>query len=359
MAYVEKMTKRPIHELFDLVAGTSTGAILALASVCPNRKTEKPKPASDFSSIYKDNANLIFNRPSIVNTIITATASAALTYGFSQLSRFHNHPWNVPLALSGGAFLGATGYWSGRSLLVVKYDRNGLDGVLKNYFENETLNKLTTDVLIPTYSLGHREPWICDSSGDSSFLDFINLYQVDRLVRDIAAATSAAPSYFDPFDMEVREPAIVRLFKGKRILKFIDGGLAYNNPAYLAYVKAKKCWNSQDRIHLLSLGTGYWAESPNFNRGIGYMKGGKLLVAGATLDTLFQSQSLSCHRFLNGFAEKDASGDPYLVNYLRLDTQLPSELALDGVESVNELVKLGNEISKGADPFIKVLNTIK
>lgn len=360
MAYIEDKVRKPIHQLFDLVAGTSTGAILALASACPYKKTGTPRAAVHYSSIYKDNAASIFNQPSLVKTALSAAASAAISFGLSKISRFHDRSWNTPLAIGMGGIVGMGSYWYGRPLLVEKYDRSGLDKVLVDYFGDETLGQLQTDVLIPTYSLGNREPWICDSSGDSSWVsNFINLYHKDRAVKDIAAATSAAPSYFAPYEMTITDRSVVKLLEGQRKLKFIDGGLAYNNPAFLAYVKAKNCWSSLDRIHLLSLGTGYWAKSPDFNIGLGPVKGGKALVGLAALETLFQCQSLSCHRYLNEFEARATGGDPQFVQYLRVDTQLSSGLPLDSLESVDELVKWGDEIAHSTDPFLTKLIDIK
>ena len=41
LAEIEKQTGKPIAELFDLVVGTSTGGILALGLVAPDRKKER------------------------------------------------------------------------------------------------------------------------------------------------------------------------------------------------------------------------------------------------------------------------------------------------------------------------------
>jgi hypothetical protein len=67
-------------------------------------------------------------------------------------------------------------------------------------------------------------------------------------MKDAARATSAAPTYFSPH--------ITRSLRtDSREYCLIDGGVAANNPALLAYFEAKKLFPKAKRFHILSLGT--------------------------------------------------------------------------------------------------------
>ena len=71
-----------------------------------------------------------------------------------------------------------------------------------------------------------------------------------------AAATSAAPSYFRPFEVQLdsRDSRVAKIHK-----KYMDGGLYYNNPARAANLEYKLIWPEIAKCHpdiFLSLGTG-------------------------------------------------------------------------------------------------------
>ena len=62
----------------------------------------------------------------------------------------------------------------------------------------------------------------------------------------VAAATSAAPTYFPAIQINDRW--------------FVDGSLSTNNPVLIAYSEAKKLW-PYENIKILSIGTGYDSKS--------------------------------------------------------------------------------------------------
>ena len=56
---IEHWAKEPIHKLFDLVAGTSTGGIIAMGLACPPHG----KPASEMTDLYRNGGKSIFSNP--------------------------------------------------------------------------------------------------------------------------------------------------------------------------------------------------------------------------------------------------------------------------------------------------------
>ncbi|MBK8983022.1 MAG: patatin-like phospholipase family protein [Ignavibacteria bacterium] len=59
---IEKRTKKPIAELFDLIAGTSTGGILALCLTKPDSKGNPRYKALDILKLYEEEGKKIFKK---------------------------------------------------------------------------------------------------------------------------------------------------------------------------------------------------------------------------------------------------------------------------------------------------------
>lgn len=192
LAEIEKKAVKPIHECFDLIAGTSTGGIIALGLTKPN-----PMRPADLATLYEDQGREIF-------------------------------PKSVWRNL--------------RKYVDEKYPSKGLVNVLKQVFGNDKLSSVLTNVIITSYDIEHRRPFFFTSN------DVINKGHPDFLLRDVAHATSAAPTYF--------EPCKISLGNSNNYLALIDGGVFANNPAMCAYIEAKKIFPSATDFIIVSLGTG-------------------------------------------------------------------------------------------------------
>src|SRR5262245_29471105 len=62
LAEVERRTRRPIADLFDLIAGTSTGGILALGLVRPGAGGNPYHTAQAMVELYEKDGPKIFSR---------------------------------------------------------------------------------------------------------------------------------------------------------------------------------------------------------------------------------------------------------------------------------------------------------
>ena len=197
---VEKQMKKPIAELFDMVAGTSTGGLIALALLRPDPKNpDKPKhTAGSIVNIYKDRGREIFER-SLWKKIVNPGA-----------------------------------------ILDEKYPSQGLENVLNDYLKNSRADEALTEFFITTYEIERRKPFFFTRHDAKTHPRQYNFF-----MRDIARATSAAPTFFEP----------------KKIMKpmgyaMIDGGVFANNPAMCALVEAKKIFPGETDFLVVSLGTG-------------------------------------------------------------------------------------------------------
>jgi patatin-like phospholipase/acyl hydrolase len=118
-----------------------------------------------------------------------------------------------------------------------KYDEQSLEDLLEQIFGNLSMQDARIPVAVCTYECYSGKPLLITSYDQDNFY-----------MKDAARATSAAPTYFSPH--------ITRSLRtDSREYCLIDGGVAANNPALLAYFEAKKLFPKAKRFHILSLGT--------------------------------------------------------------------------------------------------------
>ncbi len=115
-------------------------------------------------------------------------------------------------------------------------------------------------------------------------------------LKDALRATTAAPTYFAPKYLEVKQE--------KRVL--IDGGVFANNPAACAYANSKKLFPNEE-IVLVSIGTG------RLSNRIKYRKLGKIAWIKPLLNVMFAS-SLDVVNYQLGNVMDD--------RYIRIQSQL-------------------------------------
>jgi patatin-like phospholipase/acyl hydrolase len=105
-----------------------------------------------------------------------------------------------------------------------KYSVKNLQQDLNDFFGDTTLDQLIKPCLITSYEITARQA-VFFTSADAT--DAINNFYV----RDVARATSAAPTYF--------EPAHIKSLSGQEYA-LVDGGVFANNPALCAYAEIRK-----------------------------------------------------------------------------------------------------------------------
>ena len=194
LAEIEAKTSKAIAECFDLIAGTSTGGILALGFSKNNGNGKPQYSANDLAGIYQSRGKEIFSR--------------SLWKGVSSV---------------GG-------------LTDELYSHKGLEKILDEYFGDDPLGAGLTRTLITSYDIQNREPLF--------FKSWREEYRSVQM-KHAARATSAAPTYF--------EPALVPIGGATKAL--VDGGIFINSPSVSAYAEARKIF-SEDDLFVLSLGTG-------------------------------------------------------------------------------------------------------
>jgi hypothetical protein len=198
LACLEEATGSQIADHFDLIAGTSTGGIIALGLGLGLR-------AADILSIYEKHGPAIFARPA---------PKGKANYLLSKL---------VPEVV--------------RRRVQVKYGAAPLLAVLTETFGARLLGESKTRLVIPAYHAAQRDVYVFKTAHHPRLeIDF------KCRVVDVAMSTAAAPTYFPAHKM----------LGG---LALIDGGVWANNPAGLAVVEAIGIlgW-PRDELYVLSIG---------------------------------------------------------------------------------------------------------
>lgn len=211
LAALEELTGRPLAESFHLIAGTSSGGILA----CGLARPGAPVPAAELRRLWLEEAEDIFQRAA----------------------------WRK--------FPGVRGV---SDLFMPKYSRTGLDGILQKMLGDAWLSDVTAcDLLIPAQRLdpppGRTLAYFFKTAKARGIMLTPDeaAEEKDFKLRDVAAATSAAPTYFPPVCIHDRSG---------RHFAFADGALIRNHPIIAAIAEANLLYPNADRLEVVSLGTG-------------------------------------------------------------------------------------------------------
>jgi patatin-like phospholipase/acyl hydrolase len=145
LAELERRSGRRTFELFDLIAGTSTGGILACALCAPD-----PLPAEQLVALYEEEGPRIFDR-SIWQRVESADG-----------------------------------------VLDEKYDAGALDRALERFLSDKRLSEAVPDLIIPAYDTAVPGPHFFKSRDARESPDR------DAPLSLVARATSSAPTYFEP-----------------------------------------------------------------------------------------------------------------------------------------------------------------
>ncbi len=200
-----------LADYFDLIGGTSTGAIIAAALAIG-------LPAENVEKIYLDFGGDVFDDRSSDS-------------GFRRLG-----------------------------ILRGRYSAEPLRRKLKEYFGELTLAdpSIRTGLCIVTKRADTNSVWpLLNHPKGRYFVPNGSL-----LLRRVVRASTAAPTYFDPEELDIG---------GGQSGAFVDGGVSlHNNPALLLMLVATlagfpfKWPTGADKLMLVSVGTGYWAQAHSF-----------------------------------------------------------------------------------------------
>jgi uncharacterized protein len=204
------------------------------------------------------------------------------------------------------------------NLIGAKYAIRPLKDALAQHFGNLTLQELPRRVLISSFDLDNDPP---DSKAVRTWkAKFFHNYPgtdsdgQERVV-DVAVRTSAAPTYFP-------------IYQG-----YIDGGVVANNPSTCALAQALNPLTGNQRLEdivLLSVGTGF---NPRF-----------LLAEDESAGLLQWAPHLVNLMLEGGAGLADYQCRQILDRrYLRVNPLLPEPVAMDAVDRLSTLKRIGRQ----------------
>ena len=271
---LENKSGRTINDCFDVVAGTSAGGIIAIALVAD-------VPISKISELFYSKAHEIFGSPAKLNPWRARTAS------------------HKPINLEGAI----------REVLREKGNMR--------VREIEGKNIVVSSVNIETNEIVYF-----------SNVDRIGSIQCeDASLIDIAMATSAAPTYFPP-----------RNING---VAYVDGGIVSNSPDLEAlHFMMKHEMKTADQVQLLSIGTGNTFYS--FDKSDAVRHG--------SYDWITKHQLIDRIISLQESKASEIASDILKNRYLRIDAHFDYEIKLDetNAERLTRLAERGTQAAKAA-----------
>lgn len=198
---LEARTGKRIAQMFDLIAGTSTGGILALGLSKPGDAKQPQFTAAEMCSLYLHQGAKIFPHSL-----------------FQDVKTLHG-------------------------LADARYPSAPIESILSERFGKTMLSAALTEVVIPSYDLSRPGPFFFKR-------EYARNEQEDWDVPMalVARATSAAPTYFDP--------AVLPSLTAARDHALVDGGTFANNPTLCGYVDALRLRKEKSSIVVVSIGTG-------------------------------------------------------------------------------------------------------
>ncbi|XP_075483226.1 patatin-like protein 2 isoform X2 [Primulina tabacum] len=203
-----------VADYFDVIAGTSTGGLVATMITAPDKDNRPIFAARNITSFYLEHGPKIFPDSVFVSKVTN---------------------------LIGGP----------------KYDGKYLRSLVEGLLGNLTIIQTLTNVVIPTFDLKRLQPVVFTTKDGKSNVS------KNALLSDVCLGTSAAPTFLPPHYFEIKDSN-----RSIRTFDLIDGGVAANNPTLMAMTHISKeiLMNNFDlvdmqpldsnRMLVLSLGTG-------------------------------------------------------------------------------------------------------
>ncbi|SDU42679.1 CBASS cGAMP-activated phospholipase [Stappia sp. ES.058] len=197
LAAIEEKLPKPIGSYFDLIAGTSTGGILAIG-------LGLGLSAKELHKLYVERGPEIFGESENLGKVASW-----------MLRRFR----------------------SARSFVGAKHDEAALKRILEQTLQGKRIGDAKTRLLIPAWDADLRSCYIYKTAHHERLTT-----DYKRLASDAAMATAAAPTYF-------------RRHKTSDSIGLLDGGVWANNPTGTAAVEAITLLDwPKDSLRILSLG---------------------------------------------------------------------------------------------------------
>lgn len=266
---IKEELKIIFFEKFDIIAGTSTGSIIAAGLAIDY-------PIEEIVDLYKTKGRKIFF--------------------FNYSDKFNWINW--------------------KGFFKSKYSNRYFKQELLSVFQDKTLSNTKTKLIIPASDISNGNIFIFKSNYDPNFVR-----DKDIKIADAVLASCSAPTYFDPHVI-------------KNYL-LVDGGLWANNPSLVALTEAmgRRFKVPRENIRIISIGTGAgkkYYDPKDANKQWGLKQWGTGLVS-----TVMELQSVNVENIVRFILGDD--------KFLRINFEADSGIALDDIDSIENLISRADE----------------
>ncbi len=280
---IEKKLKEknlpPIREYFDMIAGTSTGSILAAGIALGY-------PIEELIDLYEKQGLKIFPYQNLLN--------------LGRLKMFFKYGISAP-----------------------KFSNEGLINVLKKELRFHTpMKEIGT---LKEEGKAGKKPIVLILAFDTMYRNttfFTNYHMPSEGNRwynnipvwEICVSSASAPTFFPAYELKHREENKDKSIEEDWSFPHVDGGVTANNPSLCAIARAIQLGHKLEDISLLSVGTGQNKKPLNFNKivGWGLIQWG-LRISDVFMEGQSELQSRVCLELMGGATSR---------RYLRLQFDL-------------------------------------
>jgi patatin-like phospholipase/acyl hydrolase len=279
LATLEEQMGKRIVDYFDLLVGTSTGGIMALG-------LGLGFSAQEVLDFYLNEGEKIFPGGSLHKTIRSAV-----------------------------------------SVVRPKYSVEPLETALRKYFGNRRLGDSRTRLVIPAFSPKTGDVYIYKTAHHPRLRD-----DYKELARNVARATSAAPTYF-------------RSYETGFLTDLVDGGVWANNPSMVGITEAIGLLKlSPENVAMLSIGT----TLTNVSIGQATTRHGGLIAWGLAISKhLFMHlQAITAHKQAFHILERGC--------YVRIDpSTCDANIPMDSPQKARILIPFGEQAARHCRPSVE------
>lgn len=317
--HLESLLNEPVSRNFNLISGTSTGGIIA-TGLSINQGGDVKFTALEMLELYTKYGKVIFGTR--MKDFITRITSINKT-----VHQMFKRP----------------------------YDVEEFEDLLEEYFGDNKLLDISTDLLITTYDINSGRPFYFSSRLAK------NSPEENYDLKTVARATSAAPTFFDPFKSNYQTEST----------QFIDGGVFANNPSVLGYAEGKELWkrnkkgfhskvlddNNDYPFFLLSIGTGLVIGEKSKIVNDTKLRT-KDWIEPLLSDIFFSGMSQTVHYTMEHLLPKYEDRTP---RYIRLNPQLDRAISMDDTSNENIMYLeqvADNFISENKETFELIQNIL-
>ncbi len=299
LAEIERLTQKPIAQLFDIMVGTSTGGIIVQALNTPKEAgSDTPKyTAAELQTMHTERGDRIFG------------------------TRYRNR-------------------FSAGGMLRPRYSAKGLQSLTRELFGQTKLSEALGNIVITGFEIERDIPMLFKShiAKEESSHDF--------MMHDVAVATASAPTYFKPKRLKNMSGTMYTV---------IDGGVIINSPDIIGLTEAWRLFPDAVDFRVLSIGTGRPIRSATYRR----MKNKGAIGWGKQLFNITISGASTLHHQLMAHVlPTEISGGLSNKRYFRLQptiTSGASEMDDISAENVRTLIYAAEDVLRKNNAEIQSL----